>query len=93
MVVGAVKVVVRGLADEVRESNDGDAGGGVSELVRQRRVLPPLVPPLKEIPRLPQRFRHATTTIEQSVPLDSVRQRGLSQTDERKRGMYEVIRG
>lgn len=81
--VGAVEVVVGGLADEVdAESNDGDAqpGGGVPELVRQHRVLPPLVPPLEELPRLPQRFRHAATTVEQSAPADAVRQRAPSKT-------------
>lgn len=55
--------VVDLLADEVDaegHQSDAEAGSGVAELIRQHRVLPPLVPPPEELPCRPQRL-FATT--------------------------------
>ena len=55
------------LADEVdAEGNEGDAEArsGVPELIRQHRVLPPLVPPLEELSRGSQwLLRHSSLSL------------------------------
>lgn len=62
----SVKLVVDLLADEVdSEGDEGDAeaGSGVAQLVRQHRVLPPLVPPPEELTRRSQWFRHFSLSL------------------------------
>lgn len=61
-VIGGVEAVVSGLAHEVdAEGDKGDAktGGGVAEVVGERRVLPPLVPPPEELPSGSQWLPHS----------------------------------
>lgn len=75
MRVGAIEVVVCGLANEVdTESNNGsvEVEGGVPELVHQWQRVPPLVPPLEELPCLPHQFCHASMIVEQKTREDSI---------------------
>ncbi|KAM0977531.1 hypothetical protein ACFX13_020620 [Malus domestica] len=53
------EAVVDLLADEVDaecNKSDAKAGRGVAELIREHRMLPPLVPPPEELPCRPQRL-------------------------------------
>ncbi|RAL52756.1 hypothetical protein DM860_007524 [Cuscuta australis] len=57
----SIDLVVGGFAGEVdAEGNKGDAEprNGVAELIRQHRVLPPLVPPPEELSRRSKRLCH-----------------------------------
>lgn len=54
--IGAAEVVVGGLAGYIdAEGNEGDtkARKGLPQVVRQHRMLPPLVPPPEELPSRP----------------------------------------
>lgn len=58
----SVELVVGGFANEVdAEGDDGDtkAGNGMTELVSEHRVLPPLVPPPEKLSRRSQWLPHS----------------------------------
>jgi hypothetical protein len=71
---GGIEPVVDLLADEVdAEGDEGDAEArsGVAQLIRQPRVLPPIVPPPEELSRRSQcLLRHSPLSL--SLSLSSV---------------------
>lgn len=44
--------------DAEPHNGDAEAGSGVAELVRQHRMLPPLIPPSEKLPSVSQWLRH-----------------------------------
>jgi hypothetical protein len=73
---GGIEPVVDLLADEVdAEGDEGDAEArsGVAQLIRQPRVLPPIVPPPEELSRRSQCLvRHSPLSLSLSLSLSSV---------------------